>query len=86
MDNRERSGVVQLSNGALSPPVGAEDLGANPFSAQGVGANGEVVTIQQSREATDSVIRQLWLVIGVAALLALGFAFVLAWFQSRRLA
>jgi signal transduction histidine kinase len=85
VSTRERSGVVQLPNGALSQPVGAEDLGANPFDAQAVGSNGEVITIQQSREATDSVIRQLWLAIGGVALLALAFAFVLAWFESRRL-
>jgi signal transduction histidine kinase len=86
VDTRERSGIVQLRNGALSEPVGAEDLGSDPFSAQEVGANGEVVTIQQSRESIDSLIRRLWLVIGAAALLALGLAFILAWFQSKRLA
>lgn len=86
VNTRSRSGVVQLPNGALSAPVGAEDLGARPLDAQAVGSNGEVVTIMQSREETDSVIRRLWLAIGGAALLALGIAFVFAWFQSRRLA
>ena len=86
VNTRERSGVVQLPNGALSAPVGAEDLGSNPLDAQAVGSNGEVVTVFQSRQATDSVIRRLWLAIGGVALLALAVAFVLAWFQSRRLA
>jgi signal transduction histidine kinase len=86
VNTRTRSGVVQLPNGALLAPVGTEDLGPNPLDAQAVGSNGEVVTVFQSREKTDSVIRRLWLAIGGVALLALGIAFVLAWFQSRRLA
>ena len=85
-NSRTRSGVVRLPNGALSAPVGAEDLGPSPLRAEAVGSNGEVVVIEQSREETDSVIRRLWLAIGGVALLALGIAFVLAWFQSRRLA
>jgi signal transduction histidine kinase len=85
-NTRERSGVVQLPNGALTSPVGAEDLGPNPLSAQAVGTNGEVVTVRQSREAINVDIWRYVAIIGGAALLALGVAFVLAWFQSRRLA
>ena len=82
-----RSGVVKLPNGALSAPVGAEDLGSQPVHGRGSRRERRGRDrVQQSREETDSVIRRLWLVIGGVALLALGIAFVLAWFQSRRLA
>ena len=54
--------------------------------AEVTGPKGVVVTIEQSREATDGIIRQMWLVIGGVALLAIGIAFVLALVQSRRLA
>jgi signal transduction histidine kinase len=85
-DRRDRNAAVKLPNGALTKPVGAENLGSDPFMVEAVGANGEIVIVSQSRESTDNFIRQLWLVISGAALLALGLAFVLAWFQSRRLA
>ena len=85
-DRRDRNAVVKLPNGALTKPVGAENVGSDPFMAEAVGANGEVVIVSQSRESTNSDIRRLWLVIGVASLFAVVVAFVLAWFQSRRLA
>jgi signal transduction histidine kinase len=84
-DRRDRNAAVKLSTGYLTRPVGAKDLGSDPFTVEALGANGEVVIVSQSREATDSTIRRLWLAIGGVALLALALAFVLAWFESRRL-